>query len=154
MYSSTKCAIKLLDNRTLFFPYKKGVRQGCILSLLLFNIYIKELPKLIEPTQSDPSVLQKGTTINSLVYADDLIILSRSKSGLQNCLNQPHEWCNEWLMEVNIKKTKIIILQKHNSKLPNLNFYIRNKNIDIVKEYTYLGLKLVPNSKFKVAYPV
>jgi hypothetical protein len=154
MYSSTKCAIKLLDNRTLFFPYKKGVRQGCILSLLLFNIYIKELPKLIEPTQSDPSVLQKGTTINSLVYADDLIILSRSKSGLQNCLNQPHEWCNEWLMEVNIKKTKIMILQKHNSKLPNLNFYIRNKNIDIVKEYTYLGLKLIPNGKFKIAYPV
>jgi hypothetical protein len=64
------------------------------------------------------------------------IILSRSKSGLQNCLNQLHEWCNEWLMEVNIKKTKIMILQKHNSKLLNLNFHIGNKNIDIVKEYT------------------
>jgi hypothetical protein len=64
------------------------------------------------------------------------IILSRSKSGLQNCLNQLHEWCNEWLMEVNIKKTKIMILQKHNSKLPNLNFHIGNKNTDIVKEYT------------------
>jgi hypothetical protein len=53
-------------------------------------------------------------------------------------------------MKVNIKKTKIMILQKHNSKLPNLNFHIGNKNIDIVKEYTYLGLKLVPNSKFKI----
>jgi hypothetical protein len=54
-------------------------------------------------------------------------------------------------MDVNIKKNKIMILQKHNSKLSNLNFHIGNKNIDIVKEYTYLGLKLVPNGKFKIA---
>jgi hypothetical protein len=44
-----------------------------------------------------------------------------------------------------------MILQKHNSKLPNLNFHIGNKNIDIVKEYTYLALKLIPNGKFKIA---
>ena len=44
-----------------------------------------------------------------------------------------------------------MIFQKHNSKLPNLHFHIGNKKIDIVKEYTYLGLKLVPNGKFKLA---
>lgn len=50
-------------------------------------------------------------------------------------------------MEVNTKKC--MIFQKHNSKLPNLHFHIGNKKIDIAKEYTYLGLKLVPNGKFK-----
>ena len=59
-----------------------------ILSPLLFNIYLDELPKLFEKTQSDPFVFQNGTAINSLLYADDLIILSQSKSGLQNCLHQ------------------------------------------------------------------
>ena len=44
-----------------------------------------------------------------------------------------------------------MIFQKHNSKLPNLHFHIGNKKINIVKEYTYLGLKLVPNGKFKLA---
>ena len=151
LYSNTKCAIKLSENRTPFFPYKKGVRQRCILSPLLFNIYINDLPKMFQQTQSDPFLLPNGTTINSLLYADDLIILSRSKSGLQNCLNQINEWCSKWLMEVNIKKTKIMIFQKHNSKLPNLHFHIGNKKIDIVKEYTYLGLKLVPNGKCKLA---
>jgi hypothetical protein len=44
-----------------------------------------------------------------------------------------------------------MIFQKHNSKLQNLHFHIGNKKIDIVKEYTYLGLKLVSNWKFKLA---
>jgi hypothetical protein len=117
----------------------------------LFNIYINDLPNLFEQAQSDPFVLPNGTAINSLLYADDLIILSRSKHGLQNCLNHLHEWCSKWLMEVNIKKTKVMIFQKHNSKLPNIHFHIGNKKIDIVKEYTYLGLKLMPNGKFKLA---
>ena len=84
MYSNTKCVIKLLDNQTPFFPYKKGVCQGCILSPILFNLYINKIPGLFKNTLSDPLVLLNGTTINSLLYADDLVIQSKSKSGLQN----------------------------------------------------------------------
>jgi hypothetical protein len=56
-------------------------------------------------------------------------------------------------MEVNLKKTKIMIFQKHNSKKQNLNlnFTIGNKPVDITNEYTYLGLKITPNAKFSVA---
>ena len=54
-------------------------------------------------------------------------------------------------MEVNIKKTKIMIFQTHNLKLPNLLFHIGNEKIDLIKKYSYLGLKRVPNGKFKLA---
>ena len=54
-------------------------------------------------------------------------------------------------MEINVKKTKVMIFRKHKSKLPNLEFHIGNKKIDITDEYTYLGLKLVKNGKFKIA---
>jgi hypothetical protein len=151
MYSKTKCAIKFLNNRTSFFQYKRGVRQGCILSPLLFIIYINEIPSPFEKTLSDPFVLPNGTPINSLLYADDLVILSRSQSGLQNCLNELHKWCEKWLMKINIKKTKVVIFQKRNSKIPNLKFHTGNQEIDITKEYTYLGLKLNQNGKFKIA---
>ena len=43
LYSKTKCAIKLSDHRTPFFFYKRGVRQGCVLSPILFNLYIKKM---------------------------------------------------------------------------------------------------------------
>ena len=53
-------------------------------------------------------------------------------------------------MNINLKKTKVMILQKHNSKLQRLNFFLGDKRIDITIEYTYLGLKLTPNTKFAV----
>ncbi len=46
------------------------------------------------------------------------------------------------------KKNKIMIFQKHQSKILNLHFHIGNTDLDIVQVYTYLGLKLVPNGKF------
>ena len=54
-------------------------------------------------------------------------------------------------MEVNMKKTKMMIFQKHNSKLQNINFFLGSERIGITNEYTYLGLKLTPNAKFSIA---
>jgi hypothetical protein len=81
---------------------------------LLFNLYINELPNLFEKVNPDPFLLPSGTGLSSLLYADDLIILSRSKSGFQNCLDSLSEWSKKWLMNINLKKTKVMILQKHN----------------------------------------
>ena len=44
-----------------------------------------------------------------------------------------------------------MVLQKHNSKLQNTNFFLGDQRIDITSEYTYLGLKLTQNTKFNVA---
>jgi beta-glucanase (GH16 family) len=43
------------------------------------------------------------------------------------------------MMEVNLKKTKTMILQKHKSKVQNLNFFIGNNPVSITNEYTYLA---------------
>ena len=64
------------------------MREGCILSPLLFNLYISKLPSAFENTLWDPFVLPNGAKLNSLFYADDLIILSWSETGLQNCLDK------------------------------------------------------------------
>ena len=51
---------------------------------------------------------QMGKKINSLLYADDLVILSRSKTALQNCLNALPLYYDKWKLKINPKKTKII----------------------------------------------
>lgn len=126
------------------------MRQRCVLSPLLFNMYLNDLPPLFHDTASDPLTLPDGTNLNCLLYADDLIILSRSKFGLQNCLDQLNNWCDSWKMEINLKKTEVMIFQKTTRKQLNPEILFRNKMLRITQEYNYLGTKLTTNGKFTV----
>ena len=94
---------------------------------------------------------QMGKKINSLLYADDLVILSRSKTGLQNCLNALSLYCDKWKLKINPKKTKIMIFQKRPKKSIDIKFNIGSESIEIVQEYTYLGTRLTPTGNFTLA---
>ena len=133
---------------TSYFRYQRGFRQGCILSPLLFNIYLNELPTLLTSPKSDPLILPDGTQLNSLLYADDLVILSKSKQALQNGLNPLSLFCEKWMMEINLKKTKILIFQRFCRKNRNSQFYLNNRYIDIAQQYTYLDVSLTANGNF------
>ena len=113
------------------------------LSALLFNSCDNDLQSVFQNTLSDPIILPNGTKLNSLLYADHLIIISRSKIGLQNCLYTLSSFCNSWMLDINSKKTKVIIFQKRGKKNSNLEFHIGKETINIVHEYTYLFLKLL-----------
>ena len=62
--------------------------------------------------------LKQGEPINALMYADDLILISESKEGLQKQINKLSEYCDKWKLEVNVKKSKIKVttLSKQNSE--------------------------------------
>ena len=148
MYSKTTCFVKLGSKRTKTFDYNRGVRQGCILSPLLFNLYLNDLPKLLEQTSfTDPIYINKDLKISSLFYADDLVLLSHSRQGLQNSLNTLSRFCSKWHMKINKKKSKVMIFSnKKLSKPPTFN--INSKPIDQVEDYTYLGVKITATGNF------
>ena len=150
LYSNSNCSIRIGNNQTQPFQYTRGVRQGCILSPLLFNLYVNDLAFSFNNILSDPFVLPNGTKLNSLFYADDLIILSRSKLGLQNCLNKLSSYCNSWMLKINPKKTKIMVFQKGTKKCDYV-FHIGNEMIDIVKDYTYLGTRISSPGNFTLS---
>ena len=80
----------------------------------------------------------KRRKLNSLLYADHLVILSRSKIGLQNCLDFLSSHCSTWLLSINPKKNKVMIFQKRAKKYIDSNFHIDNEPVEIVQNYTYL----------------
>jgi hypothetical protein len=86
MYCSVNSFVKLNKGITPFFKSYIGVKQGCNLSPTLFNIFVNDIPNLFN--SSCEPVKLGNIDLSCLLYADDLVILSESKSGLQNCLTK------------------------------------------------------------------
>lgn len=137
MYSNNKSAIKVRGGRTDFFPCEVGVRQGDGLSPSLFNIFINDLPDLLNGAECEPAKIG-NVLIGCLMYADDLVIMSESKVGLQKSLNTLAKYCNMWKICINASKSKTMVMYKRR-KHENLNFKVGDETLDRVKQYKYLG---------------
>ena len=110
------------------------------------------MPFSLEKTKfSDPLILPDGTKLNTLLYADDLIILSCSRHGLQNSRNTLNHSCKSWKSGVNLKKTKVMIFHNKTRTLTNQSFYLGDHLVKKTQEYTYLGVQLTSNGNFTAA---
>ena len=112
IYEKTKCAVKGGGNKTTqFFAFTKGVRQGCPLSPLLFNLYINDIVKTVDDSQKTSIYLgNSNVKINVLLYADDIVILAESENDLQSGLDGLSQFCDLWKLSINPSKTKCIFL--------------------------------------------
>ena len=125
---------------------EKGVKQGCVLSPTLFNLYVNDLKTYLDKENTEPPMLN-NTPVNSLLYADDLVLISTSKDGLQRGLNTLYTFCSNWKLDVNIQKTQAMIFSK-SSSVGKHSFYYGSTCIKMVKSYTYLGLTIKSNGSF------
>jgi hypothetical protein len=79
-------------------------------------------------------------SINCLLYADNFVLLSESKSGLQSSLNILGTYCSNWKLQVNVEKSKDLIFNS-NGKTPVNEFSYNNNIIQTVSTYYYLIFK-------------
>ena len=107
-----KSAVKINNKMTEACPCYTGVKQGCMLSPTLFNLYLSDLPEFLNSSSSTDILLDDSERpINCLLYADDLVIFSRSANGLQTLLNKLESYCEKTELSVNLDKTKVMILK-------------------------------------------
>ena len=71
------------------------------------------------------AVSLNGRIIDCLMYADDIVIFSNTKSGLQKKVDKLHEYCKEWCLEINLSKTQVLIFNKPGKHLKD-NFTFNN----------------------------
>lgn len=149
MYTVSKSCIKNNNTtHTRFFESKLGVKQGDNLSPNLFKIFINDLPKCLEQT-ADP-ILLNSRQVHCLMYADDIVLLSSSASGLQEKITSLEEFCQDWCLTVNLTKTKVLIFNKAGRHLKH-NFMYTDKLIECVNKCKYLGITFCSSGSFSTA---
>ena len=82
------------------------------------------------------------------MFADDLLVLSESKEGLQESLNKFSLYCKEWQLTVNCNKTKTMIFGKNLKNIKNTKFSYRNTYLENVSEFKFLGNVITQNGNF------
>ena len=146
MYEKTGISLKMNSIISRPVSVGRGVRQGCILSPRLFNLFINDIPDIFDASCCPVGLDKKR--VNCLMFADDLVILSESPAGLQNCLNKLESYIKKWKLEVNLKKTKIMIFQNP-GKRPEAVFYLGDKQVEVSHSYKYLGTIITDTGNFK-----
>ena len=147
MYDKTTQTLKINGKLTLPFKTSKGVRQGCVLSPRLFNLFINDIPEIFDE-QCDPVKL--GTiNLQCLLYADDIVVFSETKNGLQRCMKKIEAYTEKWKMNLNRKKTKIVVFQKQGG-MSKVNIQFHGQTLEQVKQYKYLGTIISRNGTFNI----
>ena len=118
-----------------------------IWKIFLENHNVTDLLTISQDIENNMNVYMN---ICLLLYADDTVLAAETPEDLQNQLNILHDYCLARKLKVNIDKTKIVCFT--NGRLPqNLQFTYSNSEIEIVKEFNYLGLLLTKTRNFKRA---
>lgn len=135
--------VKIGSSQSVPFPIKAGVPQGSVLSPLLFNLYVADIPTT--------------DNTNTLMFADDTAIWSShhnpitAHKNLQTHLELIHTWTQNWRISLNPSKSKAIAfsnlaLRKLRRRLPNNKLTINNTPIPMSNQTKYLGITLTNSS--------
>ena len=154
MYAEIKSCILLNGSSSDYFYCEKGVRQGENMSPLLFSLYLNDLETYLCHNGCDSLNININDNdvllylkLFAILYADDTILMSDDANKFQNLLNSFANYCNQWRLQINLNKTKIMIFGG-NSRSNNLFFTLNGKPIESVKEFKYLGVLFTQNGRF------
>ena len=86
-----------------------------------------------------------------LLYADNVVLLSKSGACLQRLMNKLYELCNSSSLEVNLSKTKSMIFGVNKRKLNLEAFYLDRDQIEITQEYKYFGIEFYSHGNLEAS---
>lgn len=125
LYESTSSAVLLNNQIGYFFPTTIGVRQGCVLSPILYNLFLEQI--MLETFQDHhTSISINGGAICKLRFADDIDLLAIKLV----------ERAGAYAMEISTEKSKVMV---NSIKDTTTNITIGGQKLEEVEGFKYLG---------------
>ena len=108
LYVGQEATVRTGHGTTDWFQIRKGVRQGCILSPCLFNLYAEYLMWNARLDEAQAGIKISGRNTNNLRYADDTTLMAENKEELKSLLMKVKEESKKTGLKLNIQKGKIM----------------------------------------------
>ena len=141
LYDVVESSVLVGHRRTEWFQVEAGVRQGCILSPILFAIFIDGLVRAVKRVRVTSTL--EGIKLNILLFADDVILLADSRKDLQKLLDAVYEYSQKWRFKWNVLKSKV--MRFGSRKAQKLQYYLGFQALEVVKSFKYLGVEIQEN---------
>ena len=136
MYAGKEATVITRHGVTDRFQLGKGVREGCILSPCLFNLYAEYIMQNARLYEAQAGIKIAGRNINNLRYADDTTLLAESQEELKSLLMKVKEESEKVGLKLNIQKTKIM------ASRPMTSWQIDGETMETVTDLIFLGSKI------------
>ncbi|XP_075150847.1 uncharacterized protein LOC142224955 [Haematobia irritans] len=143
LYQKTKSVVWIGEEMSEHFNTYTGVRQGCLLSVLLFTLYINDICDYL-----DGGINVDELNVRVLLYADDIVLLAEDRTVLQEMIHNLEMYCSQWNMVVNLEKSKIMVFRNGGRIAKEDKWTYLNRDIEVVNEFCYLGVTLTPKMSF------
>ena len=131
-YSNFSCSV---GNNGIKLEVKSGVRQGCVMSSLLFIIAIDWVMKRTTEDHSRGIRWSIFSTLEDLDFADDLALFSHTHQQMQAKTSRLSEFARQVGLKINEGKTEVMTLNNSNP----LPIQVNGNNVSITEEFRYLG---------------
>ena len=128
--------LELDMEQTDWFQIEKGIRQGCILSPCLFNLYAEYIIRNAGLEEAQAGIKIARRNINNLRYADDTTLMAESEEELKSLLMKVKEESEKVGLKLNIQKTKIM------ASSPITSWEIDGETVETVADFIFGGSKV------------
>jgi hypothetical protein len=102
------------EYQTEFFNIEVGLRQGCVLSPILFSIFINELGEKLKKLGKGIQFGKRRICI--LMFADDIVLIAENKEDLQIMMDFTYEFSRKWRFNFNYDKSAVMVFEETGEK--------------------------------------
>jgi len=154
VYESVESSVLVNDHRTRFFKVDVGLRQGCLMSPILFALYINGLAEEIKKANIGARIIRKKKQRCSiLLFADDIALIAEDKASLEKLMEITVQYSLKWRFSFNYDKCAVIVFNNKQATamvygpcvtecMCGYHWRLGDRLIRQENSYRYLGMEL------------
>ena len=136
MYLGSQACVRTSGKASGWFPITQGVRQGCVMSPWLFNVFMDGIMReTMEKLQG--GVQLTTTNVQLILFADDIVMVTEKEEDMKTNLGEIKKVMDKWGMKMHLGKTKVMMVSRTEE---DCNLNIEGEDSETVKKLKYLGV--------------